>query len=464
MPSTQTSESVGSIPVPGPDGKLYNFPSGTTKEQATQYFRVKGIGKPAGMAAPKATPQAAPQSTPAATGGGILPNLAIGMGKGAASTAEGAMELGAAGANKLLGTPALKGPVIPEKYTSPTGTAQKIGFGTEQIGEFLIPGFGEEELALKFGKAAPLAKAVVGSVKDGILEKTHGGSFTSGALTSGAARGVMGAVQAKAAPWVLSKVFGVSQMRPGEMSAGEAVSKLSMPHLTTGGVMKNARAAYKEVSDSLNQFLKTPGVSSKNVDIMPTIQWLKNSLTSAAVKDEPAVRKIISSYSKWLDHVGAGGPQGTKLSLEQAKGIMDSLEKSGMISWGAAKENASQRVSRELYGHLQEEFLKAAPETSGMIGAKNALQDVMQGLTEKGGGRTLKTTLGTASGLAMRGHPVAAGLTAAAGLTKPLAGPAAWSAAQPAVGNLVRSTLLGSQTPSSEQDRRRRRLETFGME
>jgi hypothetical protein len=48
------------VPVNGPDGKLYHFPTGTTKESAVAYFKKKGIG-----AAPTQTPAVASPATPA---------------------------------------------------------------------------------------------------------------------------------------------------------------------------------------------------------------------------------------------------------------------------------------------------------------------------------------------------------------------------------------------------------------
>lgn len=43
------------VPVTGPDGQLYHFPTGTTKESAVSYFKKKGIG-----AAPSSAPGGAP--------------------------------------------------------------------------------------------------------------------------------------------------------------------------------------------------------------------------------------------------------------------------------------------------------------------------------------------------------------------------------------------------------------------
>jgi len=101
-----------------------------------------------------------------------LKGVAVGVGKGVASTLRGASELGEKGIKGLgrfltpkkfeerLGFAKTEEPVIeqfiPEEKVKPVGTAEKIGFFGEQIGEFLIPG----AAPTKIGKAAAGAKAL----------------------------------------------------------------------------------------------------------------------------------------------------------------------------------------------------------------------------------------------------------------------------------------------------------------
>src|SRR5271169_3989896 len=69
-------------PIQGPDGKMYKFPKGTTKEKAVGYFKAKGIGAapaqapaaklpPTEPAAPPVSAKEAPKSTGQAADQGL---------------------------------------------------------------------------------------------------------------------------------------------------------------------------------------------------------------------------------------------------------------------------------------------------------------------------------------------------------------------------------------------------------
>ena len=80
MPETTVPDQTQTVDVHGPDGKLYKFPKGTTKDKAISYFKKKGIG----------VKQTAPKSTFTPTGpdpakvkesmtGGVKSNILSGV-------------------------------------------------------------------------------------------------------------------------------------------------------------------------------------------------------------------------------------------------------------------------------------------------------------------------------------------------------------------------------------------------
>lgn len=98
--------------------------------------------------------------------GGAAGNFATGVYKGAASTVSNVGSLGQKGLDKITkpiseaisGKPYQSTPTLIETFKdtdkiTPTTTAQKVGFGAEQVAEFFIPG----GAATKAGKAAGLA-------------------------------------------------------------------------------------------------------------------------------------------------------------------------------------------------------------------------------------------------------------------------------------------------------------------
>lgn len=105
-----------------------------------------------------------------------IENFFIGAAKGVGSTVHGALGLAEkignktgiiSLANKISGDTSNK-PIIGEKpdFLNPKGTMQEIGFGAEQVGEFLIPVAGEASLAVKGGAvASKVAKLATKSSK-----------------------------------------------------------------------------------------------------------------------------------------------------------------------------------------------------------------------------------------------------------------------------------------------------------
>lgn len=138
-----------------------------------------------------------PESLATKAVGGAL-DVGIGVGKGVASTIKGAASLGERGLQAGLQTILPKSlednfgvdkplertsaeKLIGEKYTTPTNTAQKIGFGAEQIGEFFIPG----GASAKVGKAMEGVKSLSKMPKLAKAFGFAGKVATEGALATG---------------------------------------------------------------------------------------------------------------------------------------------------------------------------------------------------------------------------------------------------------------------------------------
>lgn len=129
------------------------------------------------------------------TGGGTAmdtaADVAIGVGKGAANTAIGLGQLfnryvpGVSWLNEqVYGQPVNDAAFqsARQDFATPTNTAQKVGFGAEQIGEFFVP----VGAAGKVAKAAEIAKS-------GVLTLAQGGSPTSAGVSAGITAVIPGA-------------------------------------------------------------------------------------------------------------------------------------------------------------------------------------------------------------------------------------------------------------------------------
>ena len=138
------------VTVQGPDGKQYQFPDSTTKDQAIAYFKKKGIGatpagpsaSPSGMAEMRATPAGPMQ---------WLQNLQGDVKTGSGFTLPGRVlqKMGAKGTD--AGVPEAVGDLMPGGGTIQGGA--KVAQGALKIGEG-HPIRGANEILRGFGQAA----------------------------------------------------------------------------------------------------------------------------------------------------------------------------------------------------------------------------------------------------------------------------------------------------------------------
>lgn len=152
-------------------------------------LRQLGFGQAAKVEPIKPTEPATQQK-----GRGGLSGFVTGAAKGVASTVSGISELGQRGLSAITGIKPIGGDVVklPEKLTKPVGKAEKIGFFTEQIGEFLVPG----AVAGKISKAPRAIKTAAGAGK---FIKPIAKSAAEAAAITAAQRGKVDKESAKAA-------------------------------------------------------------------------------------------------------------------------------------------------------------------------------------------------------------------------------------------------------------------------
>lgn len=186
---------------------IYTAPSGRrikvtgetqpTAQELEQIFRNAGVLDDA---------PPAPAPTAPAPSGGTLANVATGVAKGAANTVTGLGKVmydyvpGVQTASDAVQR-AMFGDVIPGNQMldsaqrgllRPNGTAQKVGFAGEQLGEFFIPA----------AKAGVLAKVpgitrAIPSAQAALTTKAQGGSGTDAAISAGLSAVIPGAAALK---------------------------------------------------------------------------------------------------------------------------------------------------------------------------------------------------------------------------------------------------------------------------
>jgi len=174
--------------------------------------------------------------------GHALGGMALGAGRGLYSTVSAlpvyaAEKMGIADPKKLAER---------QKMMMPTDPWQSFGKGVEQAGEFLVPGTQEEKLVSMIPKFRPLARAAVGALSAGGLNKLQGGDFTSGAILGGSGAGT-GEVLNRVAPKLAEASLGIrAPQRAFEKTPGAAALELTRG-VTPETILESGRKSAKDL-------------------------------------------------------------------------------------------------------------------------------------------------------------------------------------------------------------------------
>jgi transglycosylase-like protein with SLT domain len=396
--------------IQGPDGQMYPFPKGTTREQAISYFQSKGIMGPAAGAPPPGTP---PPGTPQPGAGAGAPSAVPppggapagvpppGAGAGVPQPGAGMPPPGAAGAgpprapaptfgSRLTGGLKIGGDVLAgigsglaqtgadvmrvgsmipgaeglrdsriynalRQAEVPQNDAQRVGKGIEQLGEFFIPVLGEEDAALKIARYAPEIKKAVEAV--GTLARVSPKLTTWAAKTAAtqAPKAVTGAVRT-------GVLQGIRADTPGGVAKSAAIG--AGTSLLTDGLLLGIT---KTSSGMLNRIFRTE----------PTRSELKT--TGKLLAETPGFRRVtINKNATGLlqetrADIARELQKSTKLQLQvDTQGYLDILDK-------AARDPATSVKDKKRILAMAEDVRKvgggvSAAQEKAMAGKITAIQ------------------------------------------------------------------------------------------
>lgn len=253
--------------------------------------------------------------------GGVFQNLAdkagqilkggsdvlIGAAKGVGSTLLGASELGQEALGKIV--PSAVGSVeftkqAKEKYTTPVGSAQKLGFGAEQIGEFFTPVGGVGKLS-KISKVAKFALGTAGeTLKSGALGSIQAGDIKGGYeaglanLIGAGVGGTIGRGAKKLGEYSFYRTIPTSIKEMGQdlrksLQIGEAVSKTGIS-LTRKSLVKKVEQRSSDLGIKLGGVIddfaaKNPTATHTIDDILSSVD---NSLADAKIAKEMKISPV----------------------------------------------------------------------------------------------------------------------------------------------------------------------------
>lgn len=305
----------------------------------------------------------------------------------------------------------------------PHGIMQHIGKGTEQAGEFFVPGLGEDAMASKIPtllegatEVAPnlmkVGKIGLSAVGSGIVNKAQGGDFSTGAIMGGAGEGGAQGLKAIAAPLAETALGVRATDRIPEINLDEAAAKRSPGAAIlaeTTGVRPGtiASQSFKKVG-TLTDTLDDAAREAEGPAYMgPARETAQSWNESALRRNEPsAINKtgnIVDQVSEWSGAPGVGNkvPIPDQVSpyqmLTLRRGMGDVPR-----SWNpATTTDFSSRAAKAVYGDLGDEVSRTVPGadeldnriSSLMPVAKRAgAADLNNGVTQRVLGRFARPT------------------------------------------------------------------------
>ena len=229
----------------------------------------------------------------------------------------------------------MTGVVPPEQERqafAPTNTAQSIGKGAEQIGEFMLPGGLEEEGAAKLATmaprlgraAAPLARIATSALSSGAVNAAQGGSPLAGAAM-GAGGAIVGQGLKAMAPTIAEGALNIRKLDRAYGKGGGAIGRAVLDEtkgIRPGTIAQSAEDRLGELNPQLNAAADRASVRPN-----PTRGLLAAPPTKIPLHNAPDVEGRLSQPIR-LTQVDRPGPpmlQAPSVSTPMASGMQDAF-------------------------------------------------------------------------------------------------------------------------------------------
>ncbi len=281
-----------------------------------------------------------------------------------------------------------------QQLATPTNTAQKIGKGVEQAGEFLIPGGLEEgagrAIAAKYPRLASTAsklisssapelnavgKIVMSALGAGTVNAVQGGSFGGGAA-AGAAGGVLAQGVKAVAPSLAEIAMGT---RATDRVAGRAAGQTLLDETTginPGNIAKQAFDKSSAYTDTLNSNALQSNVP---IDLQPARNVAQSFAKTAAKQNNASNMKEIQELEDQLaTHRATGTAIPQVVSADQGLGMKRGVD-ALMDSWNPNNKRAlSDSAVVAVRSAMNDELSKAVPDYAALNSKISNLLPVAQ--------------------------------------------------------------------------------------
>jgi hypothetical protein len=262
-----------------------------------------------------------------------------------------------------------------DSYFKPVNTAQSIGKGVEQAGEFMIPGGAEDKLAMKAPELLrPAARIGLSALSSGAINKAQGGSFEAGmgagALGSGIGQGLKAA-----APVVAETALGIPKAaRAFGKTPGAAILNETRG-IRPETIAESAQGRLGELNPELeNAAANAPGHAS----LRPAHGVIQSAMDKAASQNAEGLH---SQLGKQQDFLSRDFKTGQLIPPDVSPSKLLDLKRGfneEHLRWNPEMHDRALSTGRQAYGALDQELDRTVPQAAALNQRISSLIPVAQ--------------------------------------------------------------------------------------
>lgn len=300
--------------------------------------------------------------------GDTAKDVFTGVGKGLASTANNLGHIVYPDwlAKHITGTPSAE---QQESYFAPKNTAESIGKGVEQVGEFMVPGGAEErgaaklaEMAPKLGKfAKPLAHMATSALSGGAVNTAQGGSPITGAAM-GAGGQVIGQGLKAMAPAIAE---GALNIRKLDRAYGKGSGNIGRAILNeTRGIRPGtiAESAEERLGDLNPQLNAAADRATMSASLKPARQSISDAVDTATKQGERTTFGQLQPMATHLDKTMFNLPIPSDITPRELLDLKRGFGNEFIHRWNPETMTGVKGTAAKTYHAMGQEFNRTVPE------------------------------------------------------------------------------------------------------
>ena len=253
---------------------------------------------------------------------------------------------------------------------TPANTMQSVGRGAEQVGEFLVPGLGEEAATEKAATLIPrmapeilkpAARVAYNAATSGAVNKMQGGSFGTGAA-GGAAGSAIGQGMKALAPAMAESSIGVRKL---DRAYGRNVGKAVLDETKGFSPSEVSKSAQGRLDQLNPQLESTVAQSPRMASLQPARQTVGNAINTATNRNAAKEVGQLTPLDEFLNRrfdTGATIPQ--NVNGPEMLNLRRGFGSEFVHNWNPETMPGVTGTARQAYHSMSDALHAAVPEST----------------------------------------------------------------------------------------------------